>query len=150
MKWCRLAQIRPNATSFHMNPGKPNMPMLNAALNLEKEISDEIELSNIQMMNGIRKNMIAPLTRCIPEAREAKGQRSVRKLENSMFLNSGRGLLGLVADSDIRCFLGLISGLHNNEVSGSAQVIGNSIATQQVPRCQSICIFIAWGQCLLF
>ena len=122
--------------------------MLKAALNLEKEISEEIELSNIQMMKGIRKNMMAPLTRCMPDAREANGQRSVRRLENSMLRNSGRGLLGLVADSDIRCFLGLISGLHNNEVSGSAQVIGNSIAMLQVPPRQSRCNFIVIGQYL--
>ena len=51
------------------------MPTLKAYLNRANEISDDTELSNIQMMNGIRRNMIAPLIRCMPETSEASGQR---------------------------------------------------------------------------
>jgi hypothetical protein len=58
-------------------------------------------------------------------------------LENSMLRNSGLGLFGLVADSDIRCFLGLLSGLHNKGLSGAGQVSGNSIAMQHMPPRQS-------------
>lgn len=92
----------PSATNFHRNPGMPHMPVLNVAANFAKEISDEIELSNIQMMNGIIRNKNAPLTRCMPEAKEASGQRNERKLAKSMLRNSGRFVLVLVDDSDIR------------------------------------------------
>jgi hypothetical protein len=33
------------------------------------------ELSNIQMMNGISRNMMAPLMRCMPDTRDASGHR---------------------------------------------------------------------------
>ena len=51
------------------------MPPLKASLNLANEISEDSEVSNIQMMKGISRNMIAPLMRCMPETREASGQR---------------------------------------------------------------------------
>jgi hypothetical protein len=62
-----------------------------------------------------------------------------------MLRNSGRGLLGLVADSDIRCFLGLLSGLHNNGLNGACQVSGNSIAMQHLKLRPSQCMSTAVG-----
>ena len=76
-KWCKNAQISASATSFHIKPGKPSMPTLNAALNLAKEISDDSEVSNIQIMKGISKDMMAPLMRCKMDTMPARGKRYV-------------------------------------------------------------------------
>jgi hypothetical protein len=51
------------------------MPIVKALLNLAKEISEEMDVSNIQMMNGSRMNMMAPLTRCKMETHPAGGSR---------------------------------------------------------------------------
>jgi len=51
------------------------MPTLKAAANAAKENSDEMELSNIQMMKGINTNISAPLTRCKMETQPAAGKR---------------------------------------------------------------------------
>jgi hypothetical protein len=51
------------------------MPILNTAENLAKEISDDTEKSNIQIMNGSKINIRAPLTRCRMETQPAAGKR---------------------------------------------------------------------------
>jgi hypothetical protein len=56
-------------------PGTNPKPTVKALLNLAKEISDEIDVSNIQMMNGINKNISAPLTRCKIDTIPATGKR---------------------------------------------------------------------------
>jgi hypothetical protein len=56
-------------------PGKIHSPTLNAARNLAKESSEDNEVSNIQMMNGISRNMRTPLTRCRMETHPAAGSR---------------------------------------------------------------------------
>ena len=56
-------------------PGTKPMPTLNAAENLAKEISEVIELSNSQMIKGIRMNINRPLTRCRIDTQPAAGRR---------------------------------------------------------------------------
>ena len=51
------------------------MPELKADVNLPNEISEEIEVSNIQMMNGISRNIRTPLIRCKMETMPAAGRR---------------------------------------------------------------------------
>ena len=64
-----------SATNFMNQPGMKPMPTLKAAANAAKENSDEMELSNIQMMKGINTNISAPLTRCKMETQPAAGKR---------------------------------------------------------------------------
>ena len=56
-------------------PGMKPRWLLNAALKLPNEISEDTEVSNIQMMKGSSKNKIMPLMRCMPETSAANGQR---------------------------------------------------------------------------
>ena len=56
-------------------PGTKPRPTLKANLNLANEISDETEVSNIQMMKGSNKNINAPLTRCKMDTQPAGGRR---------------------------------------------------------------------------
>ena len=55
--------------------GTKPMPALKAAVKLAKEISEETEVSNIQMMNGSSRNISTPLTRCRIETKPAGGRR---------------------------------------------------------------------------
>ena len=64
-----------STTSLMKNPGKIHSPLPKAALNFANEISEEIDLSNIQMMNGISTNIRTPLTRCRMETMPAGGKR---------------------------------------------------------------------------
>ena len=82
------------------------MPTLKALVKREKEISEEMEVSNIQMMKGMSANIITPLTRCKMDTQPAAGSLYVgRSVKALIFLNSGRCLAGVVAVSDMRCFL---------------------------------------------
>ncbi len=49
--------------------------MLKAALKLANEISEDTEVSNIQMMKGSSRNISTPLTRCRIETMPAGGSR---------------------------------------------------------------------------
>ena len=51
------------------------MPPLNADLNFSNEISEEIDVSSIQMMKGINTNMMTPLARCRMDTQAAGGMR---------------------------------------------------------------------------
>lgn len=51
------------------------MPLVNADVNRANENSELTEVSNIQMMKGIKRNMNKPLARCIPETMAARGHR---------------------------------------------------------------------------
>ena len=48
---------------------------MKAALKLANEISEETEVSNIQMMNGSSTNISTPLTRCRMDTQPAAGRR---------------------------------------------------------------------------
>jgi len=48
---------------------------LKANLNLANEISDETDMSNIQMMKGNNRNINAPLIRCKMDTQPAGGKR---------------------------------------------------------------------------
>jgi hypothetical protein len=83
--------------SLIKKPGTKPMPTLNADLNRANEISDDKEVSNIQMMKGISTNIMAPLTLCNMETQPAGGKRYVvRSVKALMFRNSGRFLASSV------------------------------------------------------
>ena len=79
-----------NATSLKNQPGTKPMPTLKAAAKDAKEISEVMELSNIQMMKGMSTNIKAPLTRCKIDTQPAAGNRYVGKSLMALILrNSG-------------------------------------------------------------
>jgi hypothetical protein len=63
IRWCRYAQTRASTTSFMNQPGTKPSPKLKALVNWANEISEVMELSNIQMMSGMSKNIKKPLMR---------------------------------------------------------------------------------------
>ena len=64
-----------SATSLTNQPGTKPTPMAKTLVKRAKEISEEIEVSNIQMMKGISRNIKAPLTRCKIDTMPATGSR---------------------------------------------------------------------------
>ena len=83
--------MRTKVTNLMTTPGTNPMPLLNAAVNRAKENSELTEVSNIQMMKGISKNMNKPLPRCNMETIAATVMRYVGKsLKALMLRNSGR------------------------------------------------------------
>ena len=54
-------------------PGTKPMPSVKADVKRANEISELTEVSNIQMMKGISKNMIKPLARCMPDTDGGQG-----------------------------------------------------------------------------
>src|SRR5688500_13729422 len=75
MKWCRYAQIRPSATRLLNHHGTKPRPLLKAARKRAKDSSEETEVSNIQMMNGISTNISTPLMRCRIDTQPGAGKR---------------------------------------------------------------------------
>ena len=75
MKCCKYAQIKAKAINLKNHPGTEPTPALKTEVNLVNEISELTEVSNIQMMNGISKNMIAPLARCKIDTQAAGAMR---------------------------------------------------------------------------
>src|SRR6478609_4762925 len=72
-------------------PGTKPRPLLKAALKRANEYSEEIEVSNIQMMNGSSTNIRTPLTRWRMETQPGAGRRYVGRSRRAlMFRNSGR------------------------------------------------------------
>src|SRR3954464_12243725 len=79
------------------HPGTKPRPLLKAALKRANEYSEEIEVSNIQMMNGISTNIRTPLTRWRMETQPGAGRRYVGRSRNALMLrNSGRFLASSV------------------------------------------------------
>src|SRR6476469_9886984 len=83
-----------SATSFSTMPVAPWAKVLR---NLLYEISEAIELSNIQRMKGSSTNISTPLTRCRIDTQPAAGSRYVgRSVKALMLRNSGRFLASSV------------------------------------------------------
>jgi hypothetical protein len=73
------------------HPGTNPTPTPKALVNLLNEISEEMEVSNIQMMKGIKTNIRTPLMRCRIDTHPAGGRRYVGRSFSALILrNSGR------------------------------------------------------------